>query len=120
MVVESGAGGIDWQAIFIPLISIGLGFAGTLMAKQFRAGKKEGQTEGQDKLFDNMLTNTVKDQVALKEQLGCNTNKITDMNLRLTKLETILNERDKFQRLNDKNYSAFRDRQEDNDRPSWR
>ena len=115
MSTAGGSDGFNWSNILIPIVSIIIGFVGTLLAKSFRSGKKEGQFEGQDKLFDNMLTNSVKEQLAIKDQVAKNCVLINDLNVRMTKLETILAERDKFQRGADKGYGAFRDMQERND-----
>jgi hypothetical protein len=107
--------------ILISIISIVIGAVSAVIAKAFKAGKKEARFEGQDSLFNNMLTNAVKDQVALKEELARVCKSLTDINLRLTKLETIIAERDKYQRGSDKGYGAFRDMQErDNSRENWR
>lgn len=113
----------SWITIVISIISIAAGAISAFIAKAFKAGKKEASFEGQDSLFNNMLTNSIKDQVALKEELNRICKNLTDINLRLTKIETIMSERDKFQRGSDKGYGAFRDMQERSDRDrdhDWR
>lgn len=113
----------SWITIVISIISIAAGAISAFIAKAFKAGKKEASFEGQDSLFNNMLTNSIKDQVALKEELNRICKNLTDINLRLTKIETIMTERDKFQRGSDKGYGAFRDMQERSDRDrdhDWR
>jgi hypothetical protein len=113
----------SWITILISVISIAAGAISAFIAKAFRAGKKEASFEGQDSLFNNMLTNSIKDQVALKEELSRVCKNLVDINLRLTKIETIMSERDRFQRGSDKGYGAFRDMQERNDREppdKWR
>ena len=113
----------SWITIVISIISIAAGAISAFIAKAFKAGKKEASFEGQDSLFNNMLTNSIKDQVALKEELARICKNLIDINLRLTKIETIMTERDKFQRGSDKGYGAFRDMQERSDRDrdhDWR
>ena len=113
----------SWITIVISIISIAAGAISAFIAKAFKAGKKEASFEGQDSLFNNMLTNSIKDQVALKEELNRICKNLTDINLRLTKIETIMTERDKFQRGSDKGYGAFRGMQERSDRDrdhDWR
>ena len=113
----------SWITIVISIISIAAGAISAFIAKAFKAGKKEASFEGQDSLFNNMLTNSIKDQVALKEELNRICKNLTDINLRLTKIETIMSERDRFQRGADKGYGAFRDMQERDDkntRENWR
>lgn len=110
-----------WITIAISVISIVAGAVSALVARAFKSGKKEASFESQGSLFNNMLTNSVKDQVALKEEVGRICKTITSIDIRLTRIETIMTERDKFQRQNDKGYGAFRDRQEtDNNRNEWR
>lgn len=114
-----------WITILISVISIAAGAVSAFVAKAFKSGKKEATFEGTDKLFHNMLTNTIKEQVAIKEDTKNLCTAINAINLRLTKLETIISERDRFQRGNDPvGYGAFRDRQEEGgterNRDKWR
>lgn len=104
---------INWLNI---AISAGTALAGAItaiFARGFRQGKVEAEQGSTNKELENMIANVIKNQVAGGEQLAKTCELVNDMNLRLTKLETQVSERDKYSRGRDPGgYGRFRDRQE--------
>jgi hypothetical protein len=114
----------NWITLIVSLASVSAGILTTLLAKVFKSGKKEAGFEGQGKLFENMLTNVVKEQIALKDEFKELCVKVTDtqkdtcaklqdLNLRLTKSETRQQFEDRQDSYKERDRYRNRDRRQD-------
>lgn len=86
--MSSDGAAFGWIQVIISGVSIAATAVITIMAKAFKSGRKESQFEGQDKLFENMITNVIKQQVAYHEEFKRLCEKVNDNSIRITRLET--------------------------------